>query len=210
MISLVNSARIKKGYSSLGYANPAIYASNGSIARDINDKQGSNRCFSMGGCCREGFVSAKGWDPVTGFGSVHFQAFHKYFMGLKDTVNGNIDDSGKSGSHSSPSDDPGSFDMSDFLYALFNTSWGVMLMSILGMLVIIGVVLYMRSAFGRQYPGVELSAQRRESRSRRERDGAPMNTSTQGSSRDKGYGSISSVDAPYMPVVSMESTTINI
>jgi len=67
MVSLVNAARLQAGKPSLGWINPAIYASGGSFANDITS--GNNDC-TMTVCCTQGFHAAPGWDPVTGFGSV--------------------------------------------------------------------------------------------------------------------------------------------
>lgn len=33
-------------------------------------------------CCDEGFYAAKGWDPLTGFGSVNYKNFHSIFAKL--------------------------------------------------------------------------------------------------------------------------------
>ena len=47
---------------------------------------GNNRCAAgnLGDetCCEDGFVASKGWDPVTGLGSVHFPSFEKALMDL--------------------------------------------------------------------------------------------------------------------------------
>jgi len=76
MVSLVNAARLKIGRSTLGFLNPALYAYNGSFANDITS--GDNKCTTIQ-CCTQGFYTAKGWDPVTGFGSVDFTKFYNLF-----------------------------------------------------------------------------------------------------------------------------------
>eukprot|EP00656_Telonema_subtile_P049634 TRINITY_DN6209_c0_g1_i2.p1 TRINITY_DN6209_c0_g1~~TRINITY_DN6209_c0_g1_i2.p1 ORF type:complete len:240 (+),score=56.29 TRINITY_DN6209_c0_g1_i2:1107-1826(+) len=75
MVSRVNSARIAAGKPTLGFLNPALYASNASsIYNDVTS--GENNCAAQAQvCCSEGFYAAKGWDPLTGFGSVDFAKF---------------------------------------------------------------------------------------------------------------------------------------
>merc|ERR1712166_1685929 len=77
-VSLVNSARLAAGKPALGFLNPALYASNArSIYNDITS--GENNCAAGDEqttfCCKEGFYAAKGWDPLTGWGSVDFAKF---------------------------------------------------------------------------------------------------------------------------------------
>ena len=45
---------------------------------------GDNKCaagynVSALNCCDEGFNAISGWDPVTGFGSINFANFQKYY-----------------------------------------------------------------------------------------------------------------------------------
>jgi len=77
MVSLVNSARLASGKPSLGFMNPALYASNSSsMYTDVT--LGENNCCAQAQvCCPEGFHAAKGWDPLTGWGSVDFKKFAK-------------------------------------------------------------------------------------------------------------------------------------
>ena len=84
MISLVNSARRANGNSTLGWLNPALYALHPAFVNDITS--GDNRCVAAGEqCCQQGFFAAKGWDPVTGLGSLDFEKFKTAMMGI---VNG--------------------------------------------------------------------------------------------------------------------------
>ena len=74
MASLVNAIRLEAGASSLGFINPALYADAGAFANDITS--GENNCVAQHEfCCDEGFYSAAGWDPATGFGSVDYVKF---------------------------------------------------------------------------------------------------------------------------------------
>lgn len=83
MVSLVNSARLDAGKSSLGFVNPAIYLHGTAITNDITS--GKNNCAAQNipqVCCAEGFFAAAGWDPLTGFGSLDFQKFRDVFVNL--------------------------------------------------------------------------------------------------------------------------------
>jgi tripeptidyl-peptidase-1 len=79
MISLVNAARLARGYPTVGFVNPALYANNFTIGfNDVLD--GKNNCVMADSdgntvCCSQGFTGAPGWDPVTGMsvvGCVYF------------------------------------------------------------------------------------------------------------------------------------------
>ena len=61
MIALLNDIRLEAGKPVLGFLNPLLYA-NPDIFNDITE--GSN-----------GFHCAKGWDPVTGLGTMNFEKF---------------------------------------------------------------------------------------------------------------------------------------
>jgi hypothetical protein len=81
MISLVNSARLTAGKSSLGWLNPALYANYQKFTNDVTS--GDNNCVSGGDiCCGSGYNSIAGWDPVTGLGSVNFTLFREVLTGL--------------------------------------------------------------------------------------------------------------------------------
>lgn len=86
MVSLVNGARLKKGKSSLGFLNPALYKLSSKFINDITS--GSNKCApgptskSASVCCSQGFEATRGWDPVTGLGSVDFEKFMETLVQL--------------------------------------------------------------------------------------------------------------------------------
>ncbi len=67
IIGLVNEARLAAGKSSLGYLNPWIYKTAGPAGAFNDVTKGSNP-----GCRTQGFPAAKGWDPVTGWGTPNF------------------------------------------------------------------------------------------------------------------------------------------
>lgn len=95
MISLVNAARIAAGKGTLGFVNPALYslAATNTFTNDITS--GANTCYETV-CCKQGYQSVSGWDPVTGLGSVNFTAFKNLFVAL----------GGNSVSPSAPSSSP--------------------------------------------------------------------------------------------------------
>jgi tripeptidyl-peptidase-1 len=74
IIALLNDARFQAGKTSLGFLNPLIY-SHPSAFNDITS--GSNP-----GCESWGFFAAKGWDPITGWGSPDFLRLKKLVLSL--------------------------------------------------------------------------------------------------------------------------------
>jgi len=64
MITLIHAARKAAEQPTVGWLNPALYASQGSFANDITS--GNSKC-TVNVCCRQGYLAASGWDPVTGF-----------------------------------------------------------------------------------------------------------------------------------------------
>ena len=77
MVTLVNSARLSAGMSSVGFLNPQLYQLSSDVFNDITS--GENQCTAgapgSAVCCSMGFTAATGWDPITGLGSVHFPKF---------------------------------------------------------------------------------------------------------------------------------------
>jgi len=75
MITLINGLRLKAGKPPVGFLNPALYkiaATTKGVFRDVTS--GENNCTAGGPCCQYGFTAAPGWDPLTGLGSVDFEA----------------------------------------------------------------------------------------------------------------------------------------
>lgn len=88
-ITLINSMRFAQNKTSVGFINPALYKVGSSSYYDtlFHDMIGgmNNCCAGQPGqatCCPWGFTAIRGWDPTTGFGSIKFEAFAKYFVGL--------------------------------------------------------------------------------------------------------------------------------
>lgn len=105
MVSLINALRYELGKPPIGFINPTLYQAgsqnatffrvynishnNQSLFNDIT--QGNNLCCGVGqttdptgepkplACCQAGFHAAPGWDPVTGWGSIHFTKFAALF-----------------------------------------------------------------------------------------------------------------------------------
>lgn len=84
MISLVNAHRFSIGKGSLGWVNPALYELVRSGVMNVNDvNSGHNHCTAFGSvCCAQGFQATKGWDPVTGLGTLDFTEFNRTFVAL--------------------------------------------------------------------------------------------------------------------------------
>lgn len=76
MVSLVNARRLSLGKPSLGWINPSLYKYQSLFAKDII--QGDNRC-TRSTCCSQGFSAGRGWDPMTGIGSLNFSRFSDVF-----------------------------------------------------------------------------------------------------------------------------------
>ncbi|KAH7397703.1 peptidase S8/S53 domain-containing protein [Cadophora sp. MPI-SDFR-AT-0126] len=74
VLTLINSARLAVGKSSIGFINPTLYAHPG-VMNDITS--GGNQ-----GCGTPGFQSVKGWDPVTGLGTPNFPRMLALWLGL--------------------------------------------------------------------------------------------------------------------------------
>jgi len=75
MITLVNGKRLSAGKPPVGFLNPALYklATAEKVFNDVTS--GENNCCAQGGpCCQYGFTASLGWDPLTGLGSVDFEA----------------------------------------------------------------------------------------------------------------------------------------
>jgi tripeptidyl-peptidase-1 len=89
MVSLANLQRAVNRKGPVGWINPVLYSSNISVAVDI--PSGNNRCFSTDNCCKQGFYSTHGWDPVTGLGAVNFAHLHEVLVKLPYTIGRNTD-----------------------------------------------------------------------------------------------------------------------
>lgn len=89
MIALINDERIAMGKNTVGFINPALYSlhrTSADVFRDV--KTGSSKCPNpamtgvMVGCCKHGFRAGKGWDPLTGLGSIDFMRLRDELLKL--------------------------------------------------------------------------------------------------------------------------------
>merc|ERR1712060_544234 len=85
LISLLNEYRLQNGKSPLGFLNPLLYemaTAKKNTFRDVT--VGHNRIDRTGPMVplREGYDCAKGWDPVTGFGTPNFSEILEYVKQL--------------------------------------------------------------------------------------------------------------------------------
>jgi len=79
MVSLLNSLRLAAGQPPLGFFNPLLYkmvAEDPSTVNDVTD--GDNFSTQGGFVCACGYHATKGWDPVTGHGTLNFANIVKY------------------------------------------------------------------------------------------------------------------------------------
>lgn len=70
VIARLNAARLGRGLPPVGFVNPLLYslaASHPSVFYDV--ELGGNRC-GENVCCKQGFVASRGWDPVSGLGTI--------------------------------------------------------------------------------------------------------------------------------------------
>ena len=74
----INEERIAKGKSTIGFANPALYAN----PKMFNDVTIGNMA-SNGNCQGKGFSAVPGWDPVSGLGTPSYPAMLDYFSKLQ-------------------------------------------------------------------------------------------------------------------------------
>jgi len=89
MLTLINSARLNAGKAPVGFVNPAlyqIYARTPGVFNDITN--GINNCPVLSqqptgaACCQYGFPAVRGWDAMTGLGSVNFGKLLTAFLAL--------------------------------------------------------------------------------------------------------------------------------
>ena len=77
MITSINAARLADGKGSIGWLNPTLYA-NPHIFEDMII--GDSSCDRNGRCRAQGFSATKGWDPISGLGSVDYATLEKLFL----------------------------------------------------------------------------------------------------------------------------------
>lgn len=86
VIALINDLRLQSGKSTLGFLNPMLYE-NAAAFNDIT--AGSSKGCSLGG----GWPAKKGWDAVTGLGTLNYEKLAKLAMSMRPgRVHGSIDE----------------------------------------------------------------------------------------------------------------------
>jgi len=84
IITLLNDLRFNHGKSSLGFLNPLIYQIASTSTSAFFDVTNGNNI--VGGCCsgggEDGFLCAKGWDPVSGVGTPNYEALAPIVLAL--------------------------------------------------------------------------------------------------------------------------------
>lgn len=87
MLTLINDQLLLNNRSSLGFINPTLYHlynNNNYIFHDI--VKGKNNCCAAESnpvCCQQGFNAVKGYDPITGLGSINHGLLLEAIMNLK-------------------------------------------------------------------------------------------------------------------------------
>jgi tripeptidyl-peptidase-1 len=82
IISLLNEASVKKSGKPLGFLNPFLYAAAAADPSTFHDiTVGDNKCTEQGcfAAC-QGYYAYKGWDPVTGLGSLNYARLLNYIQ----------------------------------------------------------------------------------------------------------------------------------
>lgn len=83
VLSVLNSARLAAGKSTLGWVNPFLYKAAAASAVAFHDVvEGNNACGpGCAGCAGQytctGFNATKGWDPMTGVGTPNYKELVK-------------------------------------------------------------------------------------------------------------------------------------
>ena len=73
VLSVLNSARLAAGKSTLGWVNPFLYAAAAQSKTAFHDVTVGNNAYST---CM-GFNATKGWDPMTGVGTPNYEELVK-------------------------------------------------------------------------------------------------------------------------------------
>lgn len=152
MIALINAARVRDGKTTVGWINPVLYSSEVGFATDI--LEGDNTCYGFGSseaCCKEGFHSTVGWDPVTGFGAVKFRMLYDILYNLPNGGKHSADGRTKFDYHglngSSAQDQYGRSNVKTFYY--LNVSMAYALLQLLAIFCLLSV--FYRWFFRLQY-----------------------------------------------------------
>jgi len=78
LLTLVNDHLLSQGLPPLGCVNPLIYQMAKDWPTAFQDVVVGNNTCTETNCCKYGYGSTKGWDPVTGLGALNFPEMIKY------------------------------------------------------------------------------------------------------------------------------------
>eukprot|EP00698_Gefionella_okellyi_P021022 TRINITY_DN6700_c0_g1_i1.p1 TRINITY_DN6700_c0_g1~~TRINITY_DN6700_c0_g1_i1.p1 ORF type:complete len:615 (-),score=127.44 TRINITY_DN6700_c0_g1_i1:91-1935(-) len=83
MIAMLNQYQLSLGHAALGFINPLLYSMAAAQPNTFTDVvSGNNKCTETA-CCSIGYMTARGWDPVTGLGSPNFGNMLSYIQSSK-------------------------------------------------------------------------------------------------------------------------------
>ncbi len=89
IVSLVNSQLLDRGKAPMGFLNPLLYRMAADHPEAFNDVTvGVNACLDdRRKCCEHGWPAKKGWDPVTGLGTINYPFFLSYVLNIAPRAN---------------------------------------------------------------------------------------------------------------------------
>lgn len=89
IVSLVNSQLLDRGKAPMGFLNPLLYRMAADHPEAFNDVTvGRNDCLDdRRKCCEHGWPAKKGWDPVTGLGTINYPFFLSYVLNIAPRAN---------------------------------------------------------------------------------------------------------------------------
>lgn len=81
LLALLNDARLRSGRPPLGFVAPWLYKTAAAHPEAFNDVTIGDNCCGELVCCPYGFSATKGWDAVTGWGSLNLGVLIKLATG---------------------------------------------------------------------------------------------------------------------------------
>lgn len=82
MMSVLNDMRVKAGKSTLGFVNPLLYQAYQECPECFHDITVGYNGHNCPVHSKQGFYAAKGWDPVTGLGTINFGRLKEYVLSI--------------------------------------------------------------------------------------------------------------------------------
>jgi len=78
ILTLINNHLMNKGKSPIGFANTLLYKIAAGCTNCFHEVDAYNNKCTEEACCEYGYISAEGWDPVTGLGSLSYSNIITY------------------------------------------------------------------------------------------------------------------------------------